>query len=116
MTPPRAPPQALGTRTFLGTQAPLPGRRGSGSGGGGDGGRPLPVFGDTDWLSYGGLEERAGAFGVGLRRLGLTPLPLAQSVAATEGFEQLGPGHGLVVFEEVRAELAAQGGGWLCGA
>eukprot|EP01013_Petalomonas_cantuscygni_P015594 TRINITY_DN3239_c0_g1_i1.p1 TRINITY_DN3239_c0_g1~~TRINITY_DN3239_c0_g1_i1.p1 ORF type:complete len:805 (-),score=230.94 TRINITY_DN3239_c0_g1_i1:792-3206(-) len=69
---------------------------------------PLKMFGETHWLTYKEVQQRAKAFGCGLRKLGLQPQP------ADSEFEKLSAGHSLLLWEDTCADwmtaLVAAGG------
>lgn len=65
---------------------------------------PLKIFGPTTWKTYAELGDEVHAFGRGLIRLGMAPLPLAASNATIEEFQQLNGPHCLLIFEETCAD------------
>jgi long-chain acyl-CoA synthetase len=85
---------AMGIRQFVGTHIPSFGR----------GLDPLHVYQGISWISYDDVSSKSRAFGLGLCRLGLSPLPIEKSVACTDGFESLDGPHTLILFEHTSAE------------
>lgn len=59
--------------------------------------QPRRVFGETNWLTYGEVGERAHHFGAGLRQVGLQPLPAGVDLQTTAG------PHTFLIFEDTSA-------------
>ena len=66
---------------------------------------PLKVFGDSSWVTYADVKNRACAFGKGLRGLGLVaPMPLELAQKVVSEFGQITGPHTLLIFEETCAD------------
>ena len=66
---------------------------------------PLKVFGDSSWVTYADVQQRAYKFGKGLRELGLVePMPLELAQKVTNDFAQITGPHTVLIFEETCAD------------
>jgi long-chain acyl-CoA synthetase len=65
---------------------------------------PRKVFGETSWKTYGEVAAEAKAFGAGLRRLGMEPMPLEAAQAVTDAFAPIQGPHAMVIYEETCAQ------------
>lgn len=88
--------RAMGTRTYLGDYK-APGAR-----------FPLKKFGETTWLSFSEVRQRALNFGAGLLKLGMEPLPTGADVETVNG------PHTLLIFEDTSAEWMTAALGATC--
>ena len=77
--------KGFGTRKYLGLHTP-------------EGGKPVKLFGETSWQSYGEVRDNAYAFGSGLRSLGMQPIP------PNADFESLSGPHTMLLFEDTSAQ------------